>query len=94
MWVTHDARRRLIMIAEYLDKAMQYAQFERIEDGTVFGSFPEHLGLKGAWADADTEEECRTELRDVLEGWVLLHISDHTPIPTIDGVSIDVGSRV
>ena len=27
------------MLADYLNKAMQHAHFERIEDGTVFGSF-------------------------------------------------------
>ena len=82
------------MIAEYLDKAMQYARFERIEDGTIFGSFPDVPELLGVYADADTEEECRTELRDVLEGWVLLSIYDHTPIPAIDGVTVEAGSPV
>jgi predicted RNase H-like HicB family nuclease len=82
------------MIARYLDTAMQYAQFERLEDGTVFGNFPEQLGLQGAWSDADTEEESRAELRGVLEDWVLFRISKQLPIPVIDGVSIDVGSLV
>lgn len=35
------------MLADYLNKAMQHAHFERIEDGTVFGSFPDLPGLKG-----------------------------------------------
>jgi predicted RNase H-like HicB family nuclease len=80
------------MISEYLDKAMQYAQFKRLVDGTIFGSFPKHLGLRGAWSDADTEVESRTELREVLEDWILVRISKQLPIPTIDGVSIDVDS--
>jgi predicted RNase H-like HicB family nuclease len=82
------------MIAEYLDAAMTHAQFEQLEDGTIFGSFPDLPDLLGVYADADTEEDCRKELRDVLEGWVLLGVHDHTPIPTIDGVTIDVGSPV
>jgi predicted RNase H-like HicB family nuclease len=66
------------MFAEYLDKAMSHAQFEHIEDGTYFGNIP---GFDGVWADAGTEDACRTELREVLEGWILLHIADHTPLP-------------
>jgi predicted RNase H-like HicB family nuclease len=82
------------MLADYLDKAMKHAHFERIEDGTVFGSFPDLPDLKGVWANADTEDACQTELRDVLEGWVLLHISDHTPVPPVDGVTVEAGSLV
>jgi predicted RNase H-like HicB family nuclease len=80
------------MLAEYLDKAMQHAQFEPIEDGTVFGCFPDLPDLKGVWADADSEETCRVELREVLEGWVLLHINDHTPVPPVDGLTVEAGS--
>jgi predicted RNase H-like HicB family nuclease len=69
------------MLTEYLNKAMQHAHFERLEDETIFGSFPDLPDLKGVWADADTEDNCRAELREVLEGWVLLHMSDHTPVP-------------
>jgi predicted RNase H-like HicB family nuclease len=82
------------MIAEYLDAAMRHAAFERIEDGTIFGSFPDELGLKGAWSDANSKEESYAELREVLEDWILVRISKQLPIPTIDGVSIDVGSPV
>jgi predicted RNase H-like HicB family nuclease len=82
------------MIAEYLEKAMQHAQFQQLEDGTIYGNFPQELGRKGVWADADTEEACRKELQEVLEGWILFSISKHLPIPTIDGVAIDVGSLV
>jgi predicted RNase H-like HicB family nuclease len=82
------------MIAEYLNKAMQYARFERIEDGTIFGSFPDLPEFLGFYADADTEEDCRAQLRDVLEGWVLLGIYVHTPIPPIDGVTVEVGSPI
>ncbi len=46
------------------------------------------------WADADTEDNCRAELREVLEGWVLLHISDHTAVPPVDGVTVQAGSLV
>ena len=68
------------MFAEYLDKALRHAQIEQIEDGTYFGSIP---GFQGVWSNAPTEEASRQELREVLEGWILLQIADHTPPPTM-----------
>lgn len=79
------------MLNDYMDKAMQYAQYERIEDGTYFGRIP---GFKGVWANASTMQECRNELREVLEGWILLNIADHTPLPVVDGIRLEVGKPV
>jgi predicted RNase H-like HicB family nuclease len=61
------------MFAEYLDKAMQHAQIEQIEDGTYFGSIP---GFQGVWSNAAEEDTARRELHEVLEGWILLQIAD------------------
>ena len=60
------------MLNEYMDKAMQHAQYERLEDGTCFATIP---GFEGLWAAAQSEQECRKELREVLEGWILLGIA-------------------
>ena len=80
-----------IMFNEYMDKAMQYAQIEQIEDGTYFGRIP---GFKGVWANEPTEQECRKALREVLEGWILLNIADHTPLPKVNGMTLEVGKLV
>ena len=80
-----------IMFNEYLDKAMQYAHIEHIEDGSYFGRIP---GFKGVWANAATEQECRKELREVLEGWILLNIADHPLLPKVDGMTLEVGKLV
>ncbi len=79
------------MFAEYLDKAMQHARYEVIEDGTVFATIP---GFDGLWANAPTQEECIAELRDTLEGWVLLGIAHHSDLPTVDGMRLEVGKPV
>jgi len=73
------------MFNEYLDKAMHHADYEQIEDETYFGRIP---GFKGVWANKPTEQEYHEELRDVLEGWVLLNIADHTPLPVVRGVHL------
>lgn len=79
------------MLTEYMDKAMAHAQLERMEDGAWFAEIPDFDGL---WASAPTEQECRKELRDVLEGWILLHIADHEPLPIVDGMTLEVGKPV
>ena len=79
------------MLSDYMDQAMQHAQYERIEDGTYFATIP---GFEGLWADGKTEEACRKELREVLEGWILLGISRHDILPEVDGLKLEVGKAV
>jgi len=79
------------MLTEYIDKAMQHAHIEQIEDGTYYGSIPD---FQGVWSNAESEEASRQELREVLEGWILLQIADHTPLPVVDGMSLEVGRAV
>lgn len=79
------------MLSDYMDKAMQHAQYERIEDGTYFATIP---GFEGLWANGKTEEECKKELREVLEGWILLGIAHHDTLPEVDGVRLEVGKAV
>lgn len=79
------------MLHDYMDKAMAHAHYERIEDGTWFGAIP---GFDGLWANASTEQACQSELRDTLEGWILLGIADHADLPMIDGMRLEVGKPV
>jgi predicted RNase H-like HicB family nuclease len=76
------------MLIKYVQAAMRHAKYEILEDdGSFYGHIPE---LQGVWANADTLEECREELESVLEGWLLLGIALHHPIPTVDGIKIRV----
>ena len=76
------------MLNDYMDHALQHAQYEQIEDGTYFGTIP---GFEGLWSNGVTPQECVAELRDVLEGWILLGIAQHEPLPVVDGITITVG---
>jgi len=74
------------MLTRYIRAAMARAKYEILEDdGTFYGSIP---GLRGVWANAPTLEGCREELQEVLEGWLLLRISRHLPIPPIEGIEL------
>ena len=76
------------MRAAYIRAAMRQARYEIIEDdGSFYGHIPT---VPGVWANAKTLEACREELESVLEGWVLVSIADHSPIPELDGKRIEV----
>lgn len=57
------------MLMEYMNAALDIAQYKRLEDGSWFSEVPP---LQGVWANAPTVEECRKELLEVIEEWILL----------------------
>jgi predicted RNase H-like HicB family nuclease len=76
------------MLTSYIRAAMRRARYEIVEDdGSFFGEIPP---IPGIWANAETLEACREELESVLEGWLLLSVADHFPIPDIDGNRIEI----
>ena len=78
-----------VRTAEYIEAALRQAEYEALEDGTIFGSIP---GLVGVWSNAATYEEAQTELADVLEEWMYLRLSKNLPVPTIGGIDIKAPS--
>jgi len=75
------------VICEYVQSAIQKAQYKKIEDGTWFAEIP---GFEGVWANAVSLENCRQELIDVLEEWLILKLRDGDPIPEVDGHTIKI----
>lgn len=75
------------MLAEYLDKAMEQAQYEIIEDeGTYYGEIP---GLQGVWARHVTLEGCRRELREALSDWIALRLRLNLTIPVLADIDLN-----
>jgi predicted RNase H-like HicB family nuclease len=61
------------MLTEYINTAMRHARYDILpEGGGYYGEIP---GLPGVWANADTLEACREELREVLEDWIALGLA-------------------
>lgn len=80
------------VLREYLRAAMRSATFEIIEDdGSFYGRIP---ALEGVWANAAKLEDCRAELKQVLEEWLLLRLSERLRIPEIDGLELTVRQEV
>lgn len=75
------------MIVEYLKAAMKKAQYEILEDQTFYGEIP---GFEGVYANEATLEDCRDELESVLEDWILFSLTQHLPLPVVDGVKLEV----
>ena len=74
------------MITAYINEAMRRARYKILEDDTFFGEIPE---LQGVWANADTLEECRQELQEVLEEWLILKLRENdTDLPVLGGISL------
>ena len=75
------------MLAEYLDKAMEQAVYEIIEDeGTYWGEIP---GLQGVWARHPTLEGCRRELWEALSDWIALRLRLGLSIPVVAGIDLN-----
>lgn len=66
------------MITQYIQSQFKKARYKILEDGTYFGEIP---GLKGIWASAKNLEDCRRELQEILEEWILLKLADGDSIP-------------
>ena len=70
------------MLIAYIGEAMKRARYKILEDDTYYGWVEE---LPGVWAQASILEECRTELQEVIEDWLLLGLKLGHELPTLDG---------
>lgn len=68
-------------MSEYITKKLKQARYKLLKDGSYFG---EIAGLRGVWASAKNLEDCRRELQEVLEGWLLLKVRDREKVPGFD----------
>ncbi len=75
------------MLTEYVEEALRRAHYEIIEDPDepFYGEVKE---LEGVWASGKSLEECRSQLKDVVEGWILLSIKKGLPIPKLGAYEI------
>ena len=77
------------MLTQYVQGAMKKATYEVLPDGTFYGEIP---GFRGVLANTPTLEECREELQEVLEGWIIVGLRMGHELPIVD--TIDLGVEV
>ena len=67
------------MLQMYLLENLNKANFEKVEDGKRY--YGEIRNLQGVWATGKTLEECRQNLLETLEGWLVIRLKKNLPIP-------------
>jgi predicted RNase H-like HicB family nuclease len=77
------------MLLEYIQAALRHAKYEILwDDGSsYYGEIPE---CNGVYANAGTQEDCREQLREVLEEWILFRVHRRLTLPLIDGLELAV----
>jgi predicted RNase H-like HicB family nuclease len=75
------------MIVRYIEKALARARYEQLEDGSLCATVS---GLRGVIAVGRSVEECRRELAEVVEQWVLVRIARRLNVPKLGGVVVKV----
>jgi predicted RNase H-like HicB family nuclease len=76
------------MLMEYLQAALRHAKYEILsDDGSYYGEIPE---CRGVYANASTLEECREQIREVLEEWVLFRVHQNLDLPVIDKIELTI----
>ena len=75
------------MIREYLETALAKAKYEIIKDQEPY--YGEISDLPGVWATGKNLEECRQNLNEVLEGWIIVRLERGLPIPAIGRKKIE-----
>jgi len=75
------------MIIQYIETALAHARYELIDDEEpYYGEIPE---LPGVWATGKTLEECRHNLMETIDGWIIVRLRRGLPIPPIDNCTIE-----
>jgi predicted RNase H-like HicB family nuclease len=78
------------MFAEYIAAALSKANYKILDNGEYVARVP---GLQGVWATGKTIEGARTELVEVIEGWIALRLRLGLPIPSMDNQAIEASAE-
>lgn len=79
------------MFAEYIQAALERAEYEAIDNPEPY--YAHVPSLVGVWATGMTIEDCRKELIEVIEEWIVAKLQWGQPIPTMGGHTITTSSK-
>jgi predicted RNase H-like HicB family nuclease len=69
------------MLIQYIQAALERAKYEIIDDEEpYYGEVPE---LEGVWATGKTLEECRRNLEEVIDEWIVIRLRNGLALPRI-----------
>nr|WP_219904615.1 type II toxin-antitoxin system HicB family antitoxin [Stenomitos frigidus] len=61
-------------------------EFLQDSDAAFYGEIPD---CPGVWSTGDTLEDCRENVQDALEGWLVLGLRLGHTLPVIDGIDLN-----
>lgn len=70
-----------------MEEAFRRARYDTLEDGTFYG---EVSRLRGVLATAETLEDCRNQLAEVGEEWVLVRLAKSLAVPSLGKIEVKV----
>lgn len=76
---------RIFSITRYIEEALKKAKYKQDENGVVVAKVP---GISGFFSQGETFEEARENLRDAIEGNIMLLLQLGKEIPPMKGVRI------
>jgi len=79
-------RVRVFSLSHYVEMALKRMEYYYDENGVVIAKVP---GASGFFAQGDSLEDARENLRDAIEGNVLLALQLGFKIPKLEGVEIE-----
>jgi predicted RNase H-like HicB family nuclease len=80
------------MLIKYIHAALEHAKYEIIDDEEpYYGEVPE---LQGVWASGKTLEECRKNLEEVIDEWIIIRLRKGLPIPLIENLNIETTGEI
>ena len=77
---------KMFSLSRYMEQALKRAEYSRDENGVVVAKVPRASGF---FAQGDNFEAARDNLREVIEGNVLLALQLGLEIPRIAGIKIE-----
>jgi predicted RNase H-like HicB family nuclease len=75
------------MIRQYVEAALRGARYDKLEDGAFYGEVPK---LRGVLATADTLEQCRNQLAEVVEEWVLVRVAKGLTVSPLGKIEVKI----
>ncbi|MBI5326383.1 MAG: type II toxin-antitoxin system HicB family antitoxin [Ignavibacteriae bacterium] len=75
------------ILSSYIENAIEYAEYEKLDDGSYCGKIPL---CKGVIAFGANLAETSRLLRSTLEDWVLLGLRLSHDLPVINGIDLNV----
>ena len=74
------------ILTGYIDSALSYAEYDKLEDGSFSGRIPV---CKGVIAFGKSLRECENELQSTLEDWILVGLKLNHHLPIIDELDLN-----